>query len=254
MENGTSKIAAGLTKLAARSIEPTAAPRVFLRSEADIASDLKVARDRVRLIGELSAKRARTIADLRADQSLRPTVQQERIVAAERAASQELDEHLDKIGDLTHGAAAQKPFYTRRAALARAVFDENPAADAAIRSAHLLRLAKLSFAGLIEQARLAAARQDAALAACITEELDDRDRFGETHRRHVNREQCREINALLNLVPTEAEAVAPLLAGITIAAREALIASGHADSRDRIALGLARQQQGGTAEEVAELV
>jgi hypothetical protein len=253
MGNGTSKIAAGLAKRAAAPTEPTAAPPIYLRDEANITMDLKVAKDHVQLIGDLSARHARTIAELRADKTLRPTVQQERIVAAERAFNEELHEHLDKIGDITHCAAAQMPFYTRRAALARAQFDKDPGVDATIRTAHVMRLSRLSVPSLIEHARLAAARKDAALAACITEELDDRDRFGEADRRHVHREQRHQINALLNLVPTEAEKIAPLLAGITLAAREALIASGHADSRDRIALGLARQQQGGTADDGTEV-
>jgi hypothetical protein len=66
------------------------------------------------------------------------------------------------------------------------------------------------------------------------------------------RERRHEINALLTLIPTDADKVAPLVAGITIAARDALVARAQTDSRDRIALGLAKRRQGGTADDMAD--
>jgi heme exporter protein D len=113
----------------------------------------------------------------------------------------------------------------------------------------LLRLAKLATGGLLEFARLAAARKDAALAGLVVDEVEDRERFGQGNARHVAREERRAITALLNSVPTEAEEVTPMLDEMQTLAREALVASGHAKSVDKIALGLVKQQQGGTADD-----
>ena len=227
------------------------APVLVLRVVSNIADDLKVMRDCVRIVSELGVRRTSQIAALRADTVLRPTVVQERIVECDRAHEREIDQHMQKIAELIQWAANHTPLYTRRAALMRASFDKEPAVDAQIRTSHLLRLGKLATGGLLEVARLAAARKDAALAGLVVDELEDRERFNQGNARHVAREERHTITALLNSVPTEAEEVTPMLDEMQTLAREAIVASGHAKSVDKIALGLLKQQQGGTADDDA---
>ena len=229
--------------------QPVAVVAPVLRPPSNIEADLKEMRDHVRIIAELGAKHSAKVAELRADTVLRPTVVQERIIETDRAFAQEIERHFEWVGQLTEWMGNNAALYTRRAALLRATFDKDPSTDATIRMSHQFRLGKLSADGLLQIARLAAANKDAALVALIVDELDDRQRFNQGNARHVARDARLAITELLDLVPTEAEQVAPMLAEIGTLARQAVVASGQGSTVDKIALGLAKREQGGPADD-----
>src|ERR1035437_5134232 len=79
-------------------------PVLVLRVASNIADDLKVMRDCVRIVSGLGVRRAAQIAALRADTGLRPTVVQERIVECDRARERQIEPHMQKIAEMIQWA------------------------------------------------------------------------------------------------------------------------------------------------------
>ena len=120
-------------------------------------------------ISALVKSRASAIAKARNDmRDMRPEFLEAKLKEIWERGEADIDALLTKLNESATLMNGQRSHYTRAGAMTRATFDKDAGTDATIRSTQMIRLQRLTPAGLIDAAREAAGRNDAAAAGVIT--------------------------------------------------------------------------------------
>jgi hypothetical protein len=215
-------------------------PVVRLLDVNVITQNVEFARKTESEINDVIAKRDKAVAKVRSDKTRHPEIvkQEEKDIVARATA--DLDTLLAKLDENAPLLRGQQEHYSPEKCLARTPFAGGDAA----RTATMMRLQRLSSAGLIEAARGAVASADAATLGCLQDEANARQDLPNSDPRGISREVRAELNALIAQAPSDAAKVSALLADYDLRLRRAKIAAGRGNSRDRIAAGLMARQQG----------
>lgn len=225
-----------------KSLKPAKALPVKFMQFSGLQAVKKHALETLDSIRRLASEVERQTADL--DPGLSSAARNTRVAGIKEAVQPRLDAAMAALRQDAAQAEGQRPFWERFACLLRTTFDKAPATDAAIRMAWVARLQAMPGVYLIELARLAASQGDLSMASAITEEVFARESLVELDPRHIRRGQRLEIMALLDAIPSDAEAAQRMIAEIAMTMNDAMLVasdrrgSGHM----RIMAGLQRNQ------------
>jgi hypothetical protein len=219
---------------------PTPAPKALLLDEEAINANLELSNRKVAWVRNILAAADNKVQAL--DRNLRGDILAERADAIRKAANDEIEAAVTEIRRLAELTETQKKFYSPLACQIRATFSSDPQIDATVRLSWLERLENHGSGTLKVVAELASATDSLPLAACIAEELEQRDDLTDLDTRKPNRDTRNEIYALIDSVSNPSRRVLGTISSIIMNREEIkAVTSKTYSAINRISLGL---QQG----------